>query len=68
MSDAMIKVAAGHYRTGGFELVRFGYHTRPRYWRVVYLGREIAKVASKAEGTRWIAKHRGEYENVQATR
>lgn len=52
------KVVPGHWRLLGHDIIRHGYHTRPRHWAVVFQGAELAKVATRAEGIRWIRKHR----------
>jgi hypothetical protein len=59
MSELQL-VEAGHWRLHGFDIVRHGYHTRPRYWRITSPeGAELAKTASKDEAVRWIRKHQG---------
>jgi len=54
------RVAPGHWTLRGHDIVRHGYATRPRYWRILFKDVELAKTASKDEAIRWIRKHRRE--------
>lgn len=58
MKAVEVRIAPGHWRYLEHDIIRHGHPTRPRFWRVLFEGVELAKTASKGEAVRWIRKNR----------